>query len=161
MSQSSLRIRISRSEAGLKLGTTLSSSTGERLQLAANDVITRGCAISEKLQPEFNGSRGSAPQKSIHGFENDVMKVPEPHVGRAALNFIAVSLLSRALHPVGGSHFPDWLTIHQNSTILRGRWAWYSLFYNFLFCFYFIDFFFLLSVIGICRVKNYTTVYSI
>lgn len=47
------------------------------------------------------------------GFENDVMKVPEPHVGLDALNFIAVSLLSRAFHPVGGSHFPDWLTINQ------------------------------------------------
>lgn len=36
------------------------------------------------------------------------MRVPEPHMGRAARNCFAVSLVSRACHPVRCTHFPDW-----------------------------------------------------
>lgn len=35
-------------------------------------------------------------------------RVPEPHMGRAARNCIAVSLVSRAFHPVRCTRFPDW-----------------------------------------------------
>lgn len=35
-------------------------------------------------------------------------RVPEPHMGRAARNCIAVSLVSRACHPVRCTRFPDW-----------------------------------------------------
>lgn len=35
------------------------------------------------------------------------LRVPEPHMGRAARNFLAVSVVSKAFHPHLESHLPD------------------------------------------------------
>lgn len=54
----------------------------------------------------------SRDQRRSH--DQDLLtRVPEPHMGRAARNCIAVLLVSRAFHPVRCTRFPDWLDTDQ------------------------------------------------